>query len=196
MGEEKLQHSDIVMIRPGPDSGTGITGDSGGRPAAGRRFLLRAALSVSLPPLLLVGWGWRASRETDRRQQQLQELELQVRKGREIEQQLQALQERERDLQGAAEAIRKLDSRRTLAADLLETIQQSVLRVRGVWLSRVHLDPSGLLIRGQSVQAAPVAAFLGSLQQSPLIKQVLLRSRSRDEETGIWDFELKAVASQ
>ena len=80
----------------------------------------------------------------------------------------------------------------TLCAAGLQTIEQGTLRIRGLWLSRVHLDPSGLLIRGQSLQAASVGTLIASLQQSPLLKQVQLRSRSQNQETGIWEFEMKA----
>ena len=193
MGEKEFQHLDIVMIRPGSDSGTGAADSSGNRSSTGFRHLFRAALSVALPPLLLVVWGLRVSRETGRQQEKLQALDRQLGISREIGQQLQALQERERDLQAAAEAIRNLDQRRLLAAHLLETIKESTSRTRGLWLSRVHLGPSGLLIQGQSLQAAPVGALIESLQQSPLLQQVRLRSRSQDQETGVWEFEMKAL---
>ena len=193
MGEKDYQNLDIVMIRPGSDAGTGPADSSGNRPSAGFRCLFRAALSVALPPLLLVGWGLRASRETGRQQENLQALDRQLGISREIGEQLQALQEREQALQAAAEAIRNLDQRRLLAAHLLETIEQSTSRTRGLWLSRVHLDPSGLLIQGQSLQAAPVGALIESLQQSPLLQRVQLSSRSQDQETGVWEFEMKAL---
>ena len=192
MIEKELGHSDIVMIRPGSGSGAGAADGLGKLPSTGSRFLLRAALSVALPPFLLVVWGLRASQETGRQQEQLQDLDRQLGMGRGIGQQLQALQDREQHLQVAAEAIRNLDQRRPLAPHLLETIEQSTLRIRGLWLSRVHLDPSGLLIRGQSLQAASVGTLIASLQQSPLLKQVQLRSRSQNQETGIWEFEMKA----
>ena len=140
-----------------------------------------------------MGWGLRASRETGRQQENLQALDRQLGISREIGEQLQALQEREQALQAAAEAIRNLDQRRLLAAHLLETIEQSTSRTRGLWLSRVHLDPSGLLIQGQSLQAAPVGALIESLQQSPLLQRVQLSSRSQDQETGVWEFEMKAL---
>jgi len=186
MGEKDYQNLDIVMIRPGSDAGTDPADSSGNRPSAGFRYLFRAALSVALPPLLLVGWGLRASRETGRQQENLQALDRQLGISREIGEQLQALQ-------AAAEAIRNLDQRRLLAAHLLETIEQSTSRTRGLWLSRVRLDPSGLLIQGQSLQAAPVGALIESLQQSPLLQRVQLSSRSQDQETGIWEFEMKAL---
>ena len=195
MGEEDFQHAehaDIVMIRPGSDSGLGTTGSSGNHPSAGFRHLFRAAISVALPPLLVVVWGLKASRETGHQREKLQALNRQLGIRREIGQQLQALQERERDFQVAAEAIRNLDQHRLLAAHLLETIEQSTSRTRGLWLSRLHLDSSGLLIQGQSLQAAPVGALIESLQQSPLLQQVELRSRSQDQETGVWEFEMKA----
>ncbi len=193
MGEKELRHADIVMIRPGSDSGAGVGDGLGKPPSVGSRLLLRAALSVALPPLLLVVWGLRASRETGRQLEQLQALDRQLGVARRIGQQLQARQGRERRLQAAAEAIRNLDQRRTRTAHLLETLEQSTSRIRGLWLRRVHLDPSGVLIRGRSLQAAPVGALVRSLQQSPLLKQVLLRSRSLDKETGIWEFEMKVV---
>ena len=193
MGEKDYQNLDIVMIRPGSDAWTGPADSSENRSPAGFRYLFRAALSVALPPLLLVGWGLRASRETGRQQENLQALDRQLGISREIGEQLQALQEREQALQAAAEAIRNLDQRRLLAAHLLETIEQSTSRTRGLWLSRVHLDPSGLLIQGQSLQAAPVGALIESLQQSPLLQRVQLSSRSQDQETGVWEFEMKAL---
>ncbi len=187
------QHTDIVMIRPGSDAGPTSRKSFENHPSAGSRHLFRAALCVALPPLLLGVWGWRVSREAGRQQQRLQALESQLGNRREIGQQLQALQERERDLQVAAKAIRHLDQSRPLAAHLLETIEQSTSRTRGLWLSRVHLDLSGLLIQGLSLQAAPVGALAKSLQQSPLLQQVQLRSRSQDQETGVWEFEMKAL---
>ena len=164
MGEKDYQNLDIVMIRPGSDAGTGPADSSGNRSSAGFQCLFRAALFVALPPLLLVGWGLRASRETGRQQENLQALDRQLEISREIGEQLQAIQEREQALQAAAEAIRNLDQRRLLAAHLLETIEQSTSRTRGLWLSRVHLDPSGLLIQWQSLQAASVGALIEALQ--------------------------------
>ena len=193
MGKKEFQHGDIVMIRPGSDSGAGAANGLGELPSASSRLPLRVALSVALPPLLLVVWGLRASRETGRQQEQLTVVDRQLGMGRGIGQRLRALQERERDLQAAAETIRNLDQRRPLAAHLLETIGRSTSRTRGLWLTRVHLDPSGLLIRGQSLQAAPVGTLIASLQRSPLLKQVQLRSRSQDQETGLWEFEMKAL---
>ena len=193
MRGKELGHTDIVMIRPGSDSGAGAADGLGQLSSTGSRSLLRTALFVALAPLLLVVLGWRASRETGLQQEQLQALNRQLSMGREMGQQLQALQERERHVQTAAAAIRNLDQRRPVTAHLLETIEQSIWRIQGLWLSRVHLDPSGLLIRGQSLQAAPVGTLIASLRKSPLLKHVQLRSRSRDQETGIWEFEMKAL---
>ncbi len=110
---------------------------------------------------------------------------------REIGQRLHSLQEREQELQAAAEAIRNLDRRRLLVVHLLETIQQSTSKTPGLWLSRLHLDSSELLVSGLSLQSAPVAALVESLRQSPMLKQIQLHSRSQRLETGVWEFEMK-----
>ena len=193
MGEEELKHADIVMIRPGSDPGAGADDALGKPPSTGPRLLLRAALFFALPPLLLLVCGLRISRETGRQEEQLQALDRQLDMGRETGHQLEALQERAGHLQAAAEAIQNLDQRRSLTPHLLETVGRSTSKMRGLWLRRLHLDPSGLLIHGQSLQAAPIGALMASLRQSPLLKQIQLRSRSRDQETGIWDFEMKAL---
>ncbi len=188
-----MKHADIVMIRPGSDPGAGAADGLGTPPSASPRLILRAALSVALPPLLLVVCGLRVSRETGRQEEQLQVLDRQLDRGRETGHQLEVLQERAGHLQGTAEAIRDLDQRRSLTPHLLETVERSTSKMRGLWLSRLHLDLSGLLIRGQSLQAAPIGALMASLRKSPLLKQIQLRSRSRDQETGVWDFEMKAL---
>ena len=152
---------------------------------------MRAALCVALPPLLLAAWGLRTSLEAGRQREQLQALDRQLGIHREIGQRLHSLQERGQELQAAAEAIRNLDRRRLLVVHLLETIQQSTLKTPGLWLSRLHLDSSGLLVSGLSLQSAPVAALVESLRQSPTLKQIQLHSRSQRLETGVWEFEMK-----
>ena len=91
-GEEELKHADIVMIRPGSDPGAGAADGLGTPPSASPRLILRAALSVALPPLLLVVCGLRVSRETGRQEEQLQVLDRQLDRGRETGHQLEVLQ--------------------------------------------------------------------------------------------------------
>ncbi len=179
----------IVAIRAGAEPAS-----AGANPSVSHGARLRLppslVLPALLPPLLLV-WGLQATRVSARHEMVLRELHGRLQGFGPVGRELQISGEREERLKGRIEAIRKLGGNRLQMVDRLESIRLGTSRVPGLWLTRLSLDPSGLVIGGRSLKAAGLETLLQHLQE-PLRPYSLEINRSfRNQESGAWEFELR-----
>ncbi len=140
-------------------------------------------MAVGLGALLAIGVHIKLNAEVKAGQRKIQEARAELVKLEEMRKKVEEFRSEREAIERKLKVIADLEKARKAPVRLLDEIATRI--PRRMWLRKVVLDRGQLELEGVSLDAEIVAAFLTSLEESPLISEVELGETALKETEGL-----------